>query len=98
MEESSSWLLPKQIMYIISRGDDMSVPKDTWKIIGDAREYYMTIDKSFHDMDKDEQSTWLEITKEIEHLIKLAKSGLDSIMNPEEHKKDLHNKLNNQGK
>ena len=76
----------------------MSVPKDTWKIIGDAREHYMTIEKSFKDMDKDEQISWLQITEEIENQIKTVKSNLEKIMKPEEHKRNLVKPIQNQDK
>jgi hypothetical protein len=75
----------------------MSVPKYTWKIIGDAREHYMTVEASFEKMDRDEQITWLSITGEIEDQIKIAKSSLEAIIKPEEHKEKLNVQLDIQG-
>jgi len=71
----------------------MSVPKDTWKILDDARQHYMTIVEELNDMNRNDQLTWLEITENIEDEIKKAKSKLEAIMKPEEHKRRLSNEI-----
>src|SRR3954452_15645212 len=67
----------------MDRGDNhMTVPKDTWKIIGDAREYYSSlIHGQIKEMDDSEKATWLQITDEIERAIKTAKVMFEQIEN-----------------
>jgi hypothetical protein len=67
----------------MDRGDNhMTVPKETWKIIGDAREYYSSlIHSDFKEMDDSEKASWLEITDEIEHHMKIAKMMFEQIEN-----------------
>ena len=67
----------------MDRGDNhMTVKKDIWKIIGDAREYYSSlIHGVFKEMDDSEKATWRQITDEIEHHIKIAKMMFEQIEN-----------------
>jgi peptide subunit release factor RF-3 len=71
----------------------MSVPKETWKMLDEVRQHYMTIVEELNDMDRNDQLTWLEITEAIEEEIKIAKSKLEAIMKPEEHKRRLENEI-----
>jgi hypothetical protein len=75
----------------MDRGDNyMTVSKGTWKIIGDAREYYSTLKHSdFKEMDDSDKASWRQITDEIEHHMKIAKMMFEQIEN--ESKADSNN-------
>ena len=67
--------------------------KDTWKILDDARQHYMTIVEELNDMNQDDQLTWLSITEAIEEEIKKTKSKVETITKPKEHKRRLAKEL-----
>jgi len=71
----------------------MSVPRETWKMLDEVRQHYMTIVEELNDMDRNDQLTWLEITEAIEEEIKIAKSKLEAIMKSEEQKRRLENEI-----